>query len=76
VLEQVGHFLHSPVNSFVQGLSLIGNRKRLGSYKKGFDHAAHIAIATLLIAVHIAQVNINMSNEIAKSAQALFHYTT
>jgi len=62
VLEQVGHFLRSPFNSLVQSRGLMGNRKRLESFETGFNHAAHIAIAALLVAVHIAQVNINVSD--------------
>nr|WP_239121561.1 hypothetical protein [Spirulina major] len=50
--------------------------KGLESFETGFDHAAHIVTAALLVAVLIAEVNINFSEAIAKLAQTLFHYIT
>ncbi|MGB3651111.1 MAG: hypothetical protein WBA41_07870 [Rivularia sp. (in: cyanobacteria)] len=48
----------------------MGDGDGLATFDAGFYHAAHIVIAAFLIAVLIAQVNINVSNAIAQSAQA------
>jgi hypothetical protein len=76
VLDQVSHFLRSPVHGLVQSRGMMGNCQGLVSFETGFDHAAHIVIAGLQIAVLIAQVNINMSDMIANSAQSSLHNAT
>ncbi|MEH1804366.1 MAG: hypothetical protein V7L28_03270 [Nostoc sp.] len=75
-IDQSGQFISSPVNGLVYGRCLMCYRDGLAAFEAGFYHATHIVIAALLVTVLIAQMNINVSDAIAESAQALCHYTT
>jgi hypothetical protein len=71
--DQAGQLICSAVNGLVQGRCMVDDRDRLLAFEAGFYHAAYIVIAALLGTVLIAQVDFDLRNMIAKSAQGILH---
>jgi hypothetical protein len=51
----------------------MSDRNGLVTFEAGFHHATHVVIAALLVAVLIAQVDFDLRNVIAESAQGILH---
>ena len=47
----------------------------LAAFKMGFDLAAEVVLAALLVAVLVAQVNIHLRDVFAESSESILYYT-
>ena len=72
--NQVNQLVCGANNGLVQGGCLISDCDGMAAGKAGFDHAAHIVMAALLVAVLIAQVNIHLRDVFAESAESILYY--
>jgi hypothetical protein len=75
-LNHSNQLVRGTVDGFVQGHGLVSDRDRLAAFEAGFNHAAYVVIAALLVAVLIAQVDFHSCDVIADFAQGTLHYAT
>jgi hypothetical protein len=72
--NQVNQLVCSANNGLIQGGCLISDCDGVAANKAGFDHAAHIVMAALLVTVLIAQVNIHLRDVFTESAESILYY--
>jgi hypothetical protein len=72
--NQVNQLVCGANNGLVQGGCLISDCDGMAADKTGFDHAAHIVMAALLVAILIAQVDIHLREVFAEPAESILYY--
>jgi hypothetical protein len=71
--DQIGQLIRSAVNGLIRGGGMVSDRDGLAAFEADFYHTAYVVIAALLVAVLIAQVDFDLRNVIAESAQGILH---
>jgi hypothetical protein len=75
-LDQSVQLICSAVDGLVNSCGLVSDRDGLAALDSGFHQATHFAMAALLVAVLIAQMDLHSRDLIAESAQGALHNAT
>jgi hypothetical protein len=72
VLDQTGQSGRGAVDSQIQARCTMYDRDGLVALEAGFQQAAHVVVPALLVAVFIAQMDVQQRDPLAQPAQGIF----